>query len=140
MTYWLFINTLLLIALLVQRRRAQRRNLQSLNQIERATMSLVDQVKDLTDKIGTIEENTANLGTATQLISEDVTALKRELEEANAKTNLDLAPLIARAGNIGTAIGEVNTLLRSVAGTQAGSDPANPPGEGENGTDTNPDQ
>ena len=85
-------------------------------------MAITDQVKELTDTIGSIEENTANLGQATQLIGDDVAALKRELEEANAKTNLDLSPLIQRAGNIASAIGDVNTRLQDIAGPKAGSD------------------
>lgn len=96
-------------------------------------MGLADDVKTLTDRIGTIEENTANLGQATQLIGDDVLALKRELEEANAKSNIDLSPLIARAGNIGNALGDVNTKLREIAGPNAGSDPSAPPSTGENG-------
>jgi len=87
-------------------------------------MATQEDVKTLTDKIGTIEENTSALVEANQLIADDVAALKRELEEANAKTQLDLTPLIERASNIGTALGDINTKLRNVAGPVAGSDPA----------------
>lgn len=86
-------------------------------------MALTDQVAELTEKINTIETNTTALGEATGLIGDDVAALKRELEEANAKTNLDLSPLIAKAGSIGSAIGDVNTRLRNIAGPVAGTDP-----------------
>ena len=100
-------------------------------------MALTDDVKALTDTIGTIEQNTTALGEATQLIGDDVAALKRELEEANAKTNLDLSPLIQRAASIGSALGDVNTRLRDIAGPAAGSDPATTqPGPGETGGET----
>ena len=97
-------------------------------------MSLKDDVKALTDTIGTIEENTAALGQATELIGADIEAFKRELTEVNERSNVDLLPLIQRAGNIGSAIGAVNIKLREVAGPNAGSDPQAPTG-GETGTE-----
>ena len=93
-------------------------------------MSLKDDVQTLTDKVGNIEENTAQLGESTQLIADDVAALKQELIVANEKSNVDLSPLIERAGKIATSIGDVNTRLRDVAGPVAGSDPAAQPPDG----------
>jgi hypothetical protein len=122
MTILIFINTLLLLALLAQRRRKEQPcNLQhaaALQRIERNIMGLKEDHAELQGKMGNIEE-------AAQLIADDVTALKDELKEANERANIDLTPLVARADNIAAR-------LSGIAGPNAGSDPAaSPTGEGE---------
>jgi methyl-accepting chemotaxis protein len=97
-------------------------------------MALKDDVKALTDQIGSIEEGNQKTAEAVQLIADDVTALKKEIADANEKSNVDLSPLVQRAANIAASSNAVSSKLREIAGPNAGSDlEAPPPPGGETG-------
>lgn len=116
--FLLVINTLLLVALLIQRRRKEQPcNLQhaaALQRIERNTMGLKEDHEALQGKMDNIEKGV-------DLVAKDVTALKDEIKAANEKANVDLSPLVARAEAIEARLGVI-------AGPNVGSDPDdNPP-------------
>lgn len=88
--------------------------------VEKLIMGLREDHDTLTAKFGELE-------LAAVAVADDIAALKRELEEANERANIDLSPFIARADNIQAG-------LRAAAGSQPGSDtvpapPVEPPVE-----------
>ena len=119
-TLFIVINTLLLMALLIQRRRREQPcNLQhaaSLQRIEGALKNMATQ-----EDVKRLESALTGVKDAAEVIAQDTTALKEELKRANENTNADLSGAIAMAEGI-------EQRLKGIAGTAIGSDPedANP--------------
>lgn len=85
--------------------------------VDEAVMGLKEDHQALTGRFDKLDE-------ATQLVADDIAALKREIAEANDRANIDLTPLMSRADAI-------EARLRGSAGSQAGSDPETPAPEPE---------
>nr|AUN37457.1 hypothetical protein [uncultured bacterium] len=91
-------------------------------------MATQQDVDTLSQRMSDIEQSTTKLGSAVKTSGEDVAALKKEIADLNARSNVDLSPLIARAENISAGLNSLGDQLLSVAGPNAGSDPGdNPP-------------
>lgn len=88
--------------------------------IQQLTERMEKKLMGLTEDFAALSAKFDGLESATTAVADDIAALKRELEEANARANIDLAPLIARAEGIEAG-------LRAAVGSQPGSDPAAPP-------------
>lgn len=80
--------------------------------VDEALMGLKEDHQALTERFDKLDE-------ATQLVADDIAALKQEIAEANERANIDLSPLVSRANDI-------EARLRGSAGSQAGSDPDAP--------------